>query len=217
MTDAAITIQGEKLQLLPERAIYWERTQTIFVADVHLGKAATFRAHRIPLPEGSMTEDLSRLSQAITRTQANKLIILGDLFHSEEGRDEQTHTVFDHWRGQHPDLELILVRGNHDRKAGDPLEKWNIHCIDGPTSGPLFVLNHNPIAPVNGYALAGHLHPAVQLTGQAHQMVKLPCFWFTQHCGILPAFGSLIDNGIIQPQMGDNLFVVTREHVIEVV
>jgi DNA ligase-associated metallophosphoesterase len=216
MIDTTVTIQGELLQLLPERAIYWERTQTLFVADVHLGKAATFRANRIPLPEGSMTDDLLRLTQAINRTQANKVIILGDLFHSAKGRDEQSHAVFDHWRGQHPDLDLILVRGNHDQKAGDPLERWNIRCVDGPTQGPLFVLSHNPIEPQVGYALAGHLHPAVQLVGQAHQLVKLPCFWFTKHCGILPAFGSLIDSAIIQPQIGDQIFVVTEQHVVPV-
>ncbi|MEP6986255.1 MAG: ligase-associated DNA damage response endonuclease PdeM [Chloroflexota bacterium] len=216
MTDAAIEIQGEQLHLLPERAIYWERTKTLFVADVHLGKAATFRAHRIPMPEGSMSADLARLTKAIERTQVNKLIILGDLFHAAKGRDEHTHDLFGAWRNQHANLELILVRGNHDHKAGDPLEKWNIRCVDGPTAGPHFVLSHSPIEPTEGYALAGHLHPAVQLEGQAHQTIKLPCFWFTKHCGILPAFGSFIDHAIVRPEVGDKIFVVTENQVLAV-
>lgn len=216
MTDATIDIQGEQLHLLPERAIYWERTQTLFVADLHLGKAATFRAHHIPLPEGSMSADLARLTRVIERTQAIKIIILGDLFHSAKGRDEQTHDLFSAWRDQHANLDLILVRGNHDHKAGDPLEQWNIRCVDGPTPGPLFVLSHIPIQPLQGYALAGHLHPAVQLAGQARQTVKIPCFWFTKHCGILPAFGSFIDHALVQPAVGDKIFVATDDHVLAV-
>jgi uncharacterized protein len=214
MTDATIDIQGEQLHLLPEHAIYCERTQTLFIADVHLGKAATFRANHIPMPEGNMSADLARLTQAIERTQVNKLIILGDLFHAAKGRDEQTHELFSVWRDQHADLDLILVQGNHDQKAGDPLDKWKIRCVDGPTSGPLFILSHIPIEPATGYALAGHLHPAVQLAGQARQTVKLPCFWFTKHCGILPAFGSFIDNATVRPEVGDKIFVLTDSHVL---
>src|SRR5581483_12363457 len=45
-----VGLQGESLLLLPERALLWERTGTLVVADAHLGKAAAFRAAAIPLP-----------------------------------------------------------------------------------------------------------------------------------------------------------------------
>mgnify|MGYP000930301407 CR=1 FL=1 len=41
-----IPLLGESLALLPERAAFWGRTRTLFVADFHLGKAASFRKAR---------------------------------------------------------------------------------------------------------------------------------------------------------------------------
>ena len=44
------TLAGEAVELLPERALHWIRERTLFVADVHLGKAAAFRAGGVPVP-----------------------------------------------------------------------------------------------------------------------------------------------------------------------
>ena len=40
---------GERLWLLPDRAAYWPRTETLLVADAHLGKAAAFRREGVHL------------------------------------------------------------------------------------------------------------------------------------------------------------------------
>ena len=49
-------VAGERLVLLPEKAAFWPRTRALFVADFHLGKAATFRSAGIPLPPGTTGE-----------------------------------------------------------------------------------------------------------------------------------------------------------------
>ena len=214
--ECVVTIADETLHLLPERAIFWPRTQTLLIADPHLGKAATFRAHAIPLPEGNTVAELQRLGQAIDRTGATKLIILGDLFHTARGRDETVLNAVATWRNHYAGLAIYLVRGNHDRHAGDPPPEWRFDVSEGPTPGPYWVLNHEPLEPAAGYALVGHLHPAVQLTGKGRQALKLPCFWFGPKCGVLPAFGDFIDHGTIRPKAGDRVFVVTEESVIAV-
>ena len=58
-------VQGETLWLLPQRAVYWPRAGALIVADVHFGKAATFRAGGIPVPGGTTAEMLRRLSVAL--------------------------------------------------------------------------------------------------------------------------------------------------------
>jgi DNA ligase-associated metallophosphoesterase len=211
-----IEVYGEMLTLLPERAVYWGRTNTLFVADMHLGKAATFRAHGIALPDGNTTADLRRLSQVITRTGADKLIILGDLLHAAKGRDAHTLAAFAAWRADHPALNIWLVRGNHDRAAGDPPEVWGIQVVNGPTPGPNFVLAHEPLQPSAGYALTGHLHPGVALRGKGRQMLKLPCFWFGATCAVLPAFGSFTGVAVIRPQPGDRVYVVAEGQILQV-
>ena len=213
MDDFIITVANEQLTLMPERAIYWERSYTLFIADPHFGKTATFRAHGIPLPEGSMSADLQRLTQVLNRTQATALIILGDMIHTTKGRDEQTLLAFSEWRKQHPKIELLLIRGNHDKHAGDPPSEWNVRCVDAPVFNPPFTLSHIPFEPENGYVLAGHVHPAVQLVGKGRQTLKLPCFHFGKTYGILPAFGSFIDHTFIKPAPRDRIYGVTPAQV----
>lgn len=215
MADATVEIHGEALRLLPERAIYWERLNTLLIADLHLGKAATFRAYRVPLPEGNAAADLERLTQALARTEARTLLILGDLIHAAKGRDEQTLQLFQDWRAKHEALDMMLVRGNHDQRAGDPPAAWNIRSVDAPTTVSNFVLSHIPVEPEFGYALVGHVHPAVQLKGKARQTLKLPCFLFGAHCGILPAFGSFIDHSLIKLRMGERVFAIAHNDIVE--
>jgi uncharacterized protein len=213
-----ISIAGEDFTLLPERAVYWAKRQTLFIADVHLGKTATFRAHAIPLPEGDMEADLQRLSKIIRQTGAERLIILGDLLHAPQGYTATTRETFERWRSQHTELNILLVRGNHDRRAGDPPENWRIQAVNSPFHEVSFVLAHEPFESEQGYVLAGHLHPAVQLTGKGRQMVKLPCFWFRKRSAVLPAFGSFIGHALIKPQVSasDRIFSATPDAVIEV-
>ncbi|NUR18637.1 MAG: DEAD/DEAH box helicase, partial [Gemmatimonadaceae bacterium] len=61
MSDERISVRGEELVLLPERAAYWPARTTLLVADAHFGKAATFRAAAIPVPAGTTDATLGRL------------------------------------------------------------------------------------------------------------------------------------------------------------
>ena len=63
---------GELVELHAERALYWPRGRTLFVADVHLGKGATFRAGGVPLPRGATANDLGRLTALVERTRARR-------------------------------------------------------------------------------------------------------------------------------------------------
>src|SRR3982074_1557313 len=54
--DLTIELAGEEIILLPERAIYWPRAETLFVADTHWGKDATFRAAAIAVPGGTLRD-----------------------------------------------------------------------------------------------------------------------------------------------------------------
>ena len=73
------------LTLLPERAVFCPSEQALLVSDVHLGKAETFQHYGIPVPGAVNGATLHRLAQVCDRTQARRLIILGDLFHAQAG------------------------------------------------------------------------------------------------------------------------------------
>jgi len=211
------TVAGEKLVLLAERAVFWPAKKALFVADFHLGKAASFRRAGIPLPSGTTSDNVARLGSAIDRTGAKEVVFLGDFLHSESGRTAATLSRFGAWRESRSAVSLTLVRGNHDRKAGDPPESWKVRCIDAGERLGAFVLNHEPgAARGGGYALAGHIHPAVRLSAAGEKSVRLPCFWFGARCGVLPAFGAFTGSAEVLPRRGDQVFVIAEEEVLQV-
>ncbi|HTS84259.1 MAG TPA: ligase-associated DNA damage response endonuclease PdeM [Usitatibacter sp.] len=211
------TVAGEKLVLLAERAVFWPAKKALFVADFHLGKAASFRRAGIPLPSGTTNDNVARLGSAIDRTGAKEVVFLGDFLHSESGRTPTTLSRFGAWRESRGAVSLTLVRGNHDRKAGDPPDSWKVRCIEAGERRGAFVLNHEPgAARGGGYALAGHIHPAVRLSAAGEKSVRLPCFWFGARCGVLPAFGAFTGSAEVLPRRGDQVFVIAEEEVLQV-
>ncbi len=212
-----LTIAGEDVRLLPERALFWPRACTLVVADVHWGKAATFRAAGIPIPGGTTAEDLARLDSALYRTGARRLVVLGDLFHARAGRiATRTLAALREWRERCSRLEIQLVRGNHDRHAGDPPEDLRVNCVNAPAFLPPFVLHHEPSLSPDGYTLAGHLHPGLVVSGPALQRERLPCFVIRPGVAILPAFGSFTGMAPISPDPTDRAFVVADGEVLPV-
>jgi metallophosphoesterase superfamily enzyme len=121
------------------------------------------------------------------------------------------------WRAAHASLGVVLIRGNHDRSAGDPPESLGITCVDAPMLDGPFAFVHHPTAIDGRYVLAGHVHPAVRLSGPGRQYARLPCFWVRATGMVLPAFGDFTGTGIIEPAEDDRVFAVAGESVMEVV
>ena len=209
------TIAGERLLMLPEKALFWRDAMTLFIADFQLGKTTAFRSAGIPMPPGTTTDNVERLASAVEQTGAQRIVFLGDFIHAKAGRSEKTEARFAKWRDENWELNLVLVRGNHDGHVGDPPSEWRITCLDeGMKLGPFFAA-HEPRRRAGGYVLAGHIHPAVRLKGKDDAM-NLPCFWFGRDVGVLPAFGAFTGSAVVRPQRGDHVFVVADGAVLPV-
>lgn len=202
--------------MLPERALYWPKRGTLLVADTHWGKAATLRAAAIPVPHGTTLDDLDRLSGALDRTGARRLVLLGDVLHARSGRAAKTLDTVHKWRRRHAGIEMLMVRGNHDLGAGDPPAEFDIRCGEGVVAEAPFVYQHHPAGSELGYTLAGHLHPAVGLHGMAGMRATLPCFYFTERYGVLPAFGSLTGTARVNPVPGERVYAIADGEVIAI-
>ncbi len=216
MTTGAISFHfnflGQKLHLLPQKAIFWENEHTLIIADIHLGKVAHFRKAGIAIPGILAQKDYLVLDEVLRLYPIHRVIILGDLFHSTHN---QAWEVFSAWLLNHTDMRFILVKGNHDILPDNlyQLNQIEIHS-DYLIKHP-FVFSHVPIdKPSDLYNLAGHIHPAVKLTGKGKQEVVLPCFYFGKYRGILPAFGNFTGKGSILTGTGDNIFVIFNNRVI---
>ncbi len=195
--------------------MYWQRADTIVISDPHFGKDATFRAAGVPLPGGTVASDLSRLSVLLDHCKARRLLVLGDLIHARPGRSREMLDSFVAWREAHEDLEIVNVRGNHDLRAGDPPDNWNIEPVDAPFVEPPFAWQHEPCGLDGLFCVGGHLHPGVVLEGPGLSSIKAPCFLFHHRSAVMPAFGEFTGLAKMHPRTGDRVFVIGDGQVVE--
>ena len=208
-----ISYAGHTVWLLPEHALWWPEGRVLFIADLHLGKAAAYRALGQPVPSGTTLENLRRLSELIAHYQPDQLVFLGDFLHARQARTPSVLDRLTAWRESHADLNCLLVRGNHDSRAGDPPLELNISVVDEPHLVGPFAACHHPQTHATHAVLAGHLHPAVQLQGPARDRLRLPCFVFASRSAILPAFGEFTGGHTVMPQTDIQLYVAGGQTV----
>ena len=215
-----LALAGERLQLRSERAAFLPAHGTLLVADAHVGKAHSFRRLGVPVPGGTTADGLRRLDALLDATGARRLVFLGDFLHSARAQSAATLDAWLRWRAGRAALELTLVRGNHDRRAGDPPAALAIECVDEPLRLGALALSHHPRAVAGAYVLAGHWHPCASVGGRALDRLRLPCFWLGDEArhpvGVLPAFGGFTGMHPIERRPGDRVFVLTDDRVAEV-
>ncbi|HIV73294.1 MAG TPA: ligase-associated DNA damage response endonuclease PdeM [Candidatus Aquabacterium excrementipullorum] len=209
---------GEPVWLLPERAVWWPGGEALFVADVHLGKAGTYRALGQPVPTGTTDDNLARLDALLTKHGARHLVFLGDLLHAPQGITAELLRKVSDWRLRHQAVAMHLVRGNHDARAGDPPLSLDIAVVDEPWPIGPFMACHHPRRLPGQFVLAGHLHPSVMLAGPARDRARLPCFCVDQTDSsggepreglvVLPAFGAFTGTHGVQPMPNRRLYAV---------
>ncbi len=218
--DATIDIAGQTLALLPERAMLLPEHRTLLVADLHLGKAETYRSLGVPMPEGIAEESLERLERAVRRTEPTEIVVLGDLVHCEEGMEDPVLELFEHWRRRVP-ITMSLIGGNHDAGVSIP-RNWRIE-IDGDARrlGP-FQLRHEPlpaeedVGEGDPVVIAGHLHPVLS-AGEGARRVLAHAFVVDPTQVILPAFTPFARGARVRPDpdRGRRIFAIAEGQVVE--
>jgi DNA ligase-associated metallophosphoesterase len=207
-----IALDGEQLVLLPQKAAFWPRERMLIIADIHFGKAAAFRSWGIPVPKGTTSENLDALDELVTLTGARHVLFLGDFLHARAAHAAGTQAAMLAWRQHRCELVLTLVRGNHDKHAGDPAAQLGIDLVDEPyTVGP-FSFCHHPDVDAPGYVLAGHVHP-VYVLATRFDALRLPCFIAGPRRMILPSFGAFTGGHALRPEPDERVWVSSGEAV----
>jgi DNA ligase-associated metallophosphoesterase len=208
------TIAGAGIILHPLKAIYYPLEKALIISDAHLGKADHFRKSGIAVPQKVNTTNLERLNQLIHEFEPCRVIFLGDLFHSSLNA---AWNDFEYLINGYSDILFELVKGNHDilpQAVYDSsiLKIYEDELILGP-----FLLTHIPREEKTSlYNLAGHIHPGVVMKGKAKQYLKLPCFFFSDWQGIVPAFGAFTGLYKMKTKGDDQVYVVSGEKVVRV-
>lgn len=205
-----ITHQGHKIELLSEHAIFLPQHSALILADVHLGKATTFRAHGLPVPEGDDAADLTRINDLLEKKNAQQLIIAGDLLHSPSGVSPALISQLETWMKQ-CSSEITLVLGNHDQRAlrAHPMKNASSLEFNG-----LHII-HDPADATEKFSICGHLHPVIRVKDKPRSQIRTACFWLTDKALILPSFGTFTGGHPIKPAAKDRIFIPHKGRVVE--
>ena len=207
------------LTLMPGRAVWSARERTLFVADLHLGKAAAFRAAGAPAPFGSSEETLRRLGALADGLAAERLIVLGDFVHALSSLTDGLSRSLREWRRARQALDCAVVIGNHDRRAAKLYAGCGFSALEEPALCGAIACRHHPLdrdasgpGPVT---LAGHLHPVARISGRGRDSLRLPCFVVDGRQIILPSFGEFTGGSLVRPVNGERIVLVAPDRLVE--
>lgn len=211
----SVEIAEQTFQLHPFKVIFWEEQSSLLIADVHLGKTRHFRREGLWVPQSAGDQNYDKLMSLLLDLGPKRVIFLGDLFHSDYNQEWEALTDITKGFSQ---VQFDLVRGNHDRLSDYAYAKAKIEVYEKPLLIENILLSHEPLPDYmdEPYNLAGHIHPAVRLRGRGRQYMRLPCFYFGESQGILPAFGNFTGMANLQIRAGDRVFIVGEDQVIAV-
>lgn len=205
-------IHGQELVFCNLRGLFWAEEKMLIISDLHVGKTAHFRKHGIAVPSEVLSDDLERLAAQIIYFTPKKLLIVGDFWHAGHNSDFE---IFQQWTLSFPTLQIILVKGNHDRFAEHPLQQIGVSVIENQWLLSPFLFSHEPLSHNNHVVISGHIHPGVLLRLKSKIFYKLPCFAIQENQIILPAFSRF--TGLDLHTLDDNFqkIVVDQDFIIE--
>ena len=180
--------EGTLLEMLPSRTLFLPQTKELLICDIHLGKAEYFQQNGIPLTNNSDKDNFSRIKKIVKKYSPEKLIILGDLFHSKYSIDKTLQKKVEDL----PELlktNVELVLGNHD--VGCKIKNIKIFDIRKTKN---ITFSHEPVDLENNKTLniCGHYHPKIYIKNNGDKL-SFRCFAMDKNKNtlFLPAFGDL--------------------------
>lgn len=185
--------------------------QDLVLADLHLGKTAHFRKAGLAIPSNAKNADQMALIKLLDKVQPQRMIVLGDLFHSADNSEvDELAMITTMFSG----VDFVLVKGNHDILSESAYRSLNFTVVANQVLSGLY-LSHEPVqAPEGLITMHGHVHPGVMLRGKGRQRLKLPCFYYYGNGFCLPAFGKLTGLMPIKPRKNDQVYGIVDGNVL---
>ena len=184
----SISWGNSSLEMLSSKALLLPQTNELLICDIHLGKGDYFQQNGIPLTNNSDEQNLLSIKNIVKNYNPNKLIILGDLFHSKFSISESLKSKVENL-SESLNIKIELIIGNHD--IGCKVK--NITFLDYKRSSN-FIFSHEPIGKFENNILniCGHYHPKTFLKNSKDKL-SFKCFAMDEKNNILylPAFGDL--------------------------
>lgn len=197
VTRRSYTI-ADGVRLCPGGTVMLTETNTMVVADLHLGCEAALEYKGLSLPRVQTRKISAYLKEAIATYSPDELVVAGDLKHNFSRNLVQEWTDVAEFVRSFADLvSLRVVRGNHDNYLGTILAEHGLRMKEEIRLGR-FTIAHGHREPSRRKAvIMGHIHPSITLKDGAGAHLKSHCFLYhhDRDVLVLPAL-SLVSPGV---------------------
>ena len=108
LRDLKLNVGTQSIILRGDGSAFIPDNKSLLISDVHLGKAETFQKYGKGIPIGSDEDSIERIGRAIKETDAETVVVCGDLFHapallnSQRLQDLLQQLVKDIFNSDHP-------------------------------------------------------------------------------------------------------------------
>lgn len=189
----------------------------IIISDLHLGYEQALNSAGLMVPRFQYKKIVNRLKKILSKADASKIIINGDLKHefgkitNQEWKETEDFINF----LKEEFKEIIIIKGNHDNFTPFIAEKNGLKMNDYSTVENYFIIHGDKI-PLNRFkedtVIIGHEHPSLGLKS-GERMEKIKCFlkgkWQSKNIIVMPSFNfisegsDILHDRSISPFLGD--------------
>jgi putative SbcD/Mre11-related phosphoesterase len=169
-------------------ALWIPATQTVIIADAHLGYGWALR-RRGQL--GPVVDEVARdkVRAVVDELQPATIVFLGDVVHAPRPDPREHELVGSTLRALSARARVVVVLGNHDRGFARDFPHLGIELVSRWEGDGLIGLHGDkPVGIDGGRLLVGHLHPALSVRDDAGASQRIPAFLVGASAYVLPAF-----------------------------
>ena len=207
-------LHSQNLWLSAQRSLFWEEEKALIASDLHFGKTGHFRKAGIPVPQSVYKEDLQRLVSLLNHFRPQKLIVVGDFFHSSANTELDW---FKRWRDDFAHVQIILVRGNHDILKDQWYQDAAIEVVSPTLQVNSFLFSHDQCeTAADVYTFCGHIHPGILVYGLGKQALRFPCFYFGRNSCVLPAFSKFTGAVAMDKSSAQAVYAVVENELVKI-
>ena len=181
-----VDINGVRLSLLPDGAVWWAEAKLLVVSDLHLEKGSRHAVGGQMLPPYDTASTLETVSRLCGALQPDTVVSLGDSFHDGRALERMGEQDVARIRRLTARCDWWWVEGNHDP---DPPEGLGGRAASVLDLDPL-VFRHEPSVERPAGEICGHYHPCARVVGRAGRSVRTRCFVYDDRHMIVPAMGA---------------------------
>lgn len=177
---------SEGVELCPGGAVLLTDTNTMVVADLHLGCEAALEYQGLSIPRVQTRKISQYLTEMISAHSPDELVVAGDLKHNfSRNLIQEWRDVAEFVKSFADVVSLRVVRGNHDNFLSAILSDHDLRMTSELIVGRFVIAHGHRIPSRSTSVIMGHVHPSITLRDGTGAQLKSRCFLHDVERGIL--------------------------------